>query len=165
MIIVDESYDVLTVTENGYGKRTPVSEYRKTNRGGSGIINIKVTEKNGNVVALKGVKDGSDLMLITRNGIIIRVDVDKVSTIGRNTQGVKLISLDEDDSVIDVALCDRETDDDSEGGQTESIPEAIPEGIMEEEAEDSFKVPEEESGSEDEGQDSEGQAGTDTSKE
>ena len=94
-----------------------------------------------------------------------RVDVDKVSTIGRNTQGVKLISLDEDDSVIDVALCDRETDDDSEGGQTESIPEAIPEGIMEEEAEDSFKVPEEESGSEDEGQDSEGQAGTDTSKE
>ena len=165
MIIVDESYDVLTVTENGYGKRTPVSEYRKTNRGGSGIINIKVTEKNGNVVALKGVKDGSDLMLITRNGIIIRVDVDKVSTIGRNTQGVKLISLDEDDSVIDVALCDRETDDDSEGGQTESIPEAIPEGIMEEEAEDSFKVPEEESGAVDESQDSEGQAGTDTSKE
>ena len=167
MIIVDESYDVLTVTENGYGKRTPVSEYRKTNRGGSGIINIKVTEKNGNVVALKGVKDGSDLMLITRNGIIIRVDVDKVSTIGRNTQGVKLISLDEDDSVIDVALCDRETDDDSEGGQTESIPEAIPEGIMEEEAEDSFKVPEEESGAVDEsqGSDSEDEAGTDTSKE
>lgn len=166
MIIVDESHDVLTVTEKGYGKRTPVSEYRKTNRGGSGIINIKVTEKNGNVVALKGVKDGSDLMLITRNGIIIRVDVDKVSTIGRNTQGVKLISLDEGDSVIDVALCDREADD-SEDGQTETIPETIPEGMKEEDAQDSFKVPEEESGTADEnqGSDSEGQADTDTSKE
>ena len=81
MIIVDEKYDVLTVTENGYGKRTPVSEYRKTNRGGTGIINIKVTEKTGQVVSLKGVYGDYDLMLITRCGIIIRVDVNKISTI------------------------------------------------------------------------------------
>lgn len=149
MIIVDDDHDVLTVTEKGYGKRTPVSEYRKTNRGGSGIINIKVTEKNGVVVSLKGVKDGSDLMLITRNGIIIRVDVDKISTIGRNTQGVKLISLEEGDSVIDVALCDREPEEQQELNQTAKIPEAIPEGIEEVDAQESFKAPDEDTGSSD----------------
>ncbi|NLG19027.1 MAG: DNA gyrase subunit A [Fibrobacter sp.] len=148
MIIVDDDHDVLTVTEKGYGKRTPVSEYRKTNRGGSGIINIKVTEKNGIVVSLKGVKDGSDLMLITRNGIIIRVDVDKISTIGRNTQGVKLISLEEGDSVIDVALCDREPEV-QEINQTAEIPEAIPEGIEDVDAQESFNAPDEDTGSSD----------------
>jgi DNA gyrase subunit A len=109
MIIVNEEGDVLTVTEKGFGKRTAVVDYRKTNRGGSGIINIKVTEKNGSVVALKGVHGEFDVMIVTRNGIIIRCDVGKISTIGRNTQGVKLISLDEGDSVIDIALCDKDT--------------------------------------------------------
>jgi DNA gyrase subunit A len=112
MIIVNENDDVLTVTEKGYGKRTSVSDYRKTNRGGSGIINIKVTEKNGPVVALKGVFRDGDVMLITRNGIIIRSAVGRISVIGRNTQGVRLISLDEGDHVIDVAMCEKE---DSEG--------------------------------------------------
>lgn len=143
MIIVDEKHDVLTVTENGYGKRTPVLEYRKTNRGGSGIINIKVTDKTANVVSLKGIYGSYDVMLVTRCGIIIRVDVNKISTIGRNTQGVKLISLDENDRVIDVALCDRDTSTDS-SEEKESIPEAIPEGIETAEAEESFKVTDEE---------------------
>ena len=145
MIIVDERDDVLTVTEKGYGKRTPVLDYRKTNRGGTGIINIKVTEKTGQVIALKGVQGNIDLMLITRNGIIIRVDVDKVSKIGRNTQGVKLISLDEGDHVIDIALCERNEDSEIEEGAGEQamIPEAIPEEIKAEEAEESFKTPEE----------------------
>jgi DNA gyrase subunit A len=108
MIIVNTNDDVLTVTENGYGKRTPVTDYRKTNRGGSGIINIKVTEKNGPVVALKGVYRDGDVMLVTRNGIIIRSNVNKISVIGRNTQGVRLISLEEGDSLIDVAMCEKD---------------------------------------------------------
>ncbi len=110
MIIVDESQQVLTVTENGFGKRTALEEYRKTNRGGSGIINIKTTERNGAVVGLKGVTGGNDIMLITKNGIIIRCDVSRISVIGRNTQGVRLINLDEGDKVVDVALCEKESE-------------------------------------------------------
>ena len=142
MIIVNEKDDVLTVTEKGFGKRTAVLDYRKTNRGGSGIINIKVTEKNGRVIALKGVQGDYDLMLITRNGIIIRVDVNKISTIGRNTQGVKLINLDEGDTVIDIALCEKivEEEQDTDNGE---IPEVIPEGIEESELKESFNVSEE----------------------
>lgn len=152
MIIVDEKDDVLTVTEKGYGKRTPVLDYRKTNRGGTGIINIKVTEKTGQVIALKGVQGNIDLMLITRNGIIIRVDVDRVSRIGRNTQGIKLISLDEGDHVIDIALCERYEESESEEGSAEQnmITEAIPEEIKAEDAEESFKTPEEEINNEEE---------------
>jgi len=108
MIIVDDSHQVLTVTENGYGKRTEVAEYRKTNRGGSGIINIKTSERNGNVVALKGITNSDDIMLISKNGIIIRCDVNKVSIIGRNTQGVRLINLEDNDRVMDVALCEKQ---------------------------------------------------------
>ncbi len=107
MIIVDESLQVLTVTENGFGKRTPVVEYRKTNRGGTGIINIKESQRNGSVVGLKGVTDDLDIMLITKNGIIIRCDVSKISVVGRNTQGVRIINLAEGDKVVDIALCEK----------------------------------------------------------
>jgi len=108
MIIVDESHQVLTVTENGFGKRTPVSEYRKTNRGGSGIINIKQSERNGKVVGLKGVSDDCDIMLMTKNGIIIRCAVGNISEVGRNAQGVRLINLAENDKVVDIALCEKQ---------------------------------------------------------
>jgi DNA gyrase subunit A len=117
MIIVDESHQVLTVTENGYGKRTEVAEYRKTNRGGSGIINIKTSERNGNVVGLKGVTDNDDIMLMTKNGIIIRSSVSKISVIGRNTQGVRLINLEEGDKVVDIALCEKQSDEEIPGAQ------------------------------------------------
>ncbi len=146
MITVNEGDDVLTVTKNGYGKRTPISDYRKTNRGGSGIINIKVTEKNGEVISIKGVQGQYDVMIITKNGIIIRVDVNKISTIGRNTQGIKLISLDGGDQLIDIALCERDTSVSEETTSEigESIPEVIPEAVPEEDAKDSFNVTEEE---------------------
>ena len=108
MIIVDESQQVLSVTENGYGKRTEVSEYRKTNRGGSGIINIKTSERNGAVVGLRGVTGEKDIMLMTKNGIIIRSDVGRISVIGRNTQGVRLINLEDGDKVVDIALCEKQ---------------------------------------------------------
>ena len=108
MIIVKDGEQVLTVTQNGYGKRTMVAEYRKTNRGGSGIINIKCSERNGAVVALKRVSSDFDLLLITKNGIIIRCTIEKISIVGRNTQGVRLINLDKSDAVIDLALCEKD---------------------------------------------------------
>lgn len=110
MIIVKESDNILSVTENGFGKQTPVSEYRRTNRGGKGIINIKTTKRNGYVVGMKNLKADSDIMIITRNGIIIRSDGSKISLIGRNTQGVRLINLNENDSVIDVTICEKQDD-------------------------------------------------------
>jgi DNA gyrase subunit A len=88
-----------------------VEDYRRTNRGGTGIINIKLTDRNGKVTGLKGVSDDGDLMLITRRGIIIRSDLAKISTIGRSTRGVKLITLDEEDYVIDLALCEKEEEE------------------------------------------------------
>ncbi|HAJ78600.1 MAG TPA: DNA gyrase subunit A, partial [Fibrobacteres bacterium] len=135
MIIVNESQQVLTVTENGYGKRTQVSEYRKTNRGGSGIINIKKSDRNGCVVSLKSVDDGCDIMLMTKNGIIIRCDIDKISTIGRNTQGVRLINIDEGDKVVDMAICDKEPDIQPEAAVAATEPGAdnpLPPAIQEE---------------------------------
>jgi DNA gyrase subunit A len=130
MIIVDESLQVLTVTEHGFGKRTPVVEYRKTNRGGTGIINIKKSERNGSVVGLKSVTDDIDIMLMTKNGIVIRCDVSKISVVGRNTQGVRLINLADGDRVVDVALCEKSAQidegqsiQDSPGGGPEIQPE------------------------------------------
>jgi DNA gyrase subunit A len=116
MIIASEQNDILTVTDRGYGKRTLVAEYRRAmNRGGSGIRNIRLTNKNGHVVALKRVHTGLDVMLITKNGIIIRMDVDLISQWGRYTQGLKLINLDEGDSVIDIALCDHDDSGEDDG--------------------------------------------------
>jgi DNA gyrase subunit A len=126
MVIVDESNLVLTVTENGFGKRTAVSEYRKTNRGGSGIINIKTTERNGAVVGLKRVSDDHDIMLITKNGIVIRCDVGKISVIGRNTQGVRLINLEEGDNVVDIAVVAKQAEDGEENGSIQGCPDPGP---------------------------------------
>ncbi len=120
MVIVDESNLLLSVTENGYGKRTAVTEYRRTNRGGIGIINIKTTKRNGSVVGIKRIGEAHDVLLITRNGIIIRCDGSKISLIGRNTQGVKLINLEEGDAVIDVALCRRD-DEEEQKEEIETI--------------------------------------------
>jgi DNA gyrase subunit A len=130
MIIVDDSQQVLTVTENGFGKRTELAEYRKTNRGGSGIINIKTTERNGSVVALKGVTDANDIMLITKNGIVIRCNVARISVIGRNTQGVRLINLEDGDNVVDIALCDKFDEPLPEAAAAETSPDsAAVEGV------------------------------------
>jgi DNA gyrase subunit A len=130
MIIVDDSQQVLTVTENGFGKRTELAEYRKTNRGGSGIINIKTTERNGSVVALKGVTDANDIMLITKNGIVIRCNVARISVIGRNTQGVRLINLEDGDKVVDIALCDKFDEPLPEGEAGTTPPNTTaPEGV------------------------------------
>ena len=96
MEIVEPNEYVLVITEKGYGKKTPVDEYRITNRGGKGVKTVNITEKNGSIVSFKTVDDSKDLMIITDSGIIIRLAVDKISTMSRVTQGVKLINLKED---------------------------------------------------------------------
>lgn len=100
VVVADDSLSLLTVTENGYGKRTPVSEYRLIGRGGSGVINIQCSERNGKVVAVLSVSDKEGLMLISQNGIAIRMPVSGISSIGRNTQGVRLMKLDDNDKVV-----------------------------------------------------------------
>ena len=103
MTVATPGTTVLVATENGYGKRTNISDYRVTNRGGKGIINIKASERNGEVVSIKEVVDKDELILITKKGITNRQRVSKISVISRNTQGVRLIQLDKGDKVIDVA--------------------------------------------------------------
>ncbi|MDD5459819.1 MAG: DNA gyrase C-terminal beta-propeller domain-containing protein, partial [Phycisphaerae bacterium] len=96
----DKQLSILTVCENGYGKRTLLENYRIQGRGGMGVINIKATDRNGTVVALKSVTSGDDIMMITAKGIIIRTGLDEIRSIGRNTQGIRLIKLKGDDKVV-----------------------------------------------------------------
>ena len=99
---------ILVITEKGFGKKTPTEEYRITNRGGKGVKTINVTEKNGSLVSFKTVSDDNDLMIITDSGIIIRLAVDKISTMSRVTQGVKLINLKENDTIGSTSVVDKE---------------------------------------------------------
>ncbi|MFQ6007911.1 MAG: DNA gyrase subunit A [Candidatus Zixiibacteriota bacterium] len=108
MVVVKRDSSLLVVTENGYGKRTSIDDYRVTNRGGKGVINIKTTERNGEVVAIKEVLDDDELILITKHGIANRQAVKNIKVIGRNTQGVRLITLKGDDKVTDVARVAKE---------------------------------------------------------
>lgn len=117
---------LVTVTENGYGKRTDIGEYRVQSRGGKGIITIKTSERNGRVVAIKMVDDDSDLMFITDRGKLLRTKVKNIRAIGRNTQGVRMMVLEEDELIVSVAkLAEKETVD--EPGETEEATEAGPE--------------------------------------
>jgi DNA gyrase subunit A len=110
---------VLTVTENGYGKRTPLDEYRVQSRGGKGLINIKTAGRNGRVVGVKFLRGDEGVMLITEKGMIIRLNTADISTIGRNTQGVRLINLEDGDHLVSVArLADREEAEDPAPGGT-----------------------------------------------
>jgi len=101
--INDLESNVLVVSENGYGKRSDVEDYRITNRGGKGVKTINITEKTGSLIALKSVTDADDLMVINKSGITIRIAVDTLRVMGRATQGVKIIRLKDDDSIASVA--------------------------------------------------------------
>jgi DNA gyrase subunit A len=104
MEVVSEGASILTVCENGFGKRTPVAEYTPHHRGGQGMINIKTTLRNGGVVAIASVTDDDQLLVVTQDGIMMRLPVKDISEIGRNTQGVRIITLkSEDDAVVAVA--------------------------------------------------------------
>ena len=114
MVVTDGSGTLLTICENGYGKRTLVEEYRIQSRGGKGIIDIRANERNGKVVNLLAVDDGDEVMMITKDGQIVRTRVDGISIIGRNTQGVRCISLNSGDQLVSVAPIPREADEGAE---------------------------------------------------
>lgn len=110
MIVVNdiEHESVLVVSEKGYGKRTAVEDYRITNRGGKGVITLNITEKTGNLIAIQSVVDGNDLMIINKSGVAIRMSVDNMRVMGRNTQGVRLINLKGSDEIAAVAKIEAE---------------------------------------------------------
>ena len=117
---------VLVVSENGYGKRTDIEDYRVTNRGGKGVKTINVTDKTGELVAIKDVTDNDDLMIINKSGIVIRIGVSDLRVMGRATQGVRLITLKGDDSIASIAKVEHEDEDEEitedgavEGTETE----------------------------------------------
>lgn len=128
MDIIDPSSSVLIVTSKGYGKRTPVEDYRVQTRGGKGIKTLNITAKNGPVVGLKVVESDEDLMIITAQGTIIRMSIEGISEMGRNTQGVRLINIKEDDEVSTVTRVQKNENDpdaesDSELDETEEAGE------------------------------------------
>jgi DNA gyrase subunit A len=124
MVVVRPDSTLLVVSEKGLGKRTPFEQYRLQRRGGSGVINLKTTERTGQVVAVKAVRRDEQLMLITRHGVVTRQRVEEISVIGRATQGVKLMNLDEGDAVVDVA---RVINDDENGDGVGDVEEETPE--------------------------------------
>lgn len=103
LLVCQPGTDILSITENGYGKRTPIVQYRRTNRGGVGVINIKTSERNGRIVSVLNVTEKNDIMIISKNGIVIRVSARDISRIGRNTQGMRVMRLRSGDSVVSAA--------------------------------------------------------------
>ena len=117
--IAEQNQNVLVVTEKGYGKQTNVEEYRQTHRGSKGVKALNVTEKNGNIVSFKIINGDEDLMIITNNGIIIRLPISQISTTGRVAQGVRLINLKENQLVSNVAIIEHQEENEEENEQLE----------------------------------------------
>ncbi len=111
--VQDENEDILVISENGYGKRSKIEDYRITNRGGKGVKTINITEKTGNLIAVKSVSNDNDLMIITQNGLTIRLNVSSISVLGRATQGVRVINLKGDDRIASVARVNVESSDEN----------------------------------------------------
>lgn len=128
--LVKEDSELLAVTENGYGKKTALDEYRKQSRGGKGIFTYKITEKTGKLAGMRAVTDEDDIILITSEGVIIRMHTEDISTYSRQTQGVKLMRLDEGVSVASIARAPRDEDDENEE-ETASEAETVSEGVEE----------------------------------
>ena len=103
MDIAEKDGELLVITEKGFGKRTPLSEYRIQQRGGKGVKTVNITKRIGSLVSAKVVKDNCEILLISSEGIIIRMDINDISVMGRSTQGVTLMKLDKNDSVVALA--------------------------------------------------------------
>jgi DNA gyrase subunit A len=122
MICIDDlQSNVLVVSEKGYGKRSEIDEYRITNRGGKGVKTINVTDKTGHLVAIKSVSDQNDLMIITKNGITIRLNISSLRVMGRATQGVRLINIQESDEIAAVTKVDHEDEEDLNINSTDTL--------------------------------------------
>ncbi len=124
MIIAEDvaNESVLVVSDKGYGKRTAVEDYRITNRGGKGVITLNVTEKTGNLIAIQNVKDGDGLMIINKSGVAIRMSVDELRVMGRNTQGVKLINLKNNDEIAAIAKVEMDKEVEEVDLETPEVP-------------------------------------------
>jgi DNA gyrase subunit A len=131
MVVVKREGTLLSISENGYGKRTMISSYNSTKRGSKGVITLKTTTRNGYLISLLEVVDNDDLMIVTKDGMIIRQPVDHISVIGRNTQGVKLIELKDGDKVYDITRIPAEEEEDDDIIDTE-ITDEIEEEEMDE---------------------------------
>ena len=117
---------LLAVSENGYGKRTAIEEYRLTTRGAKGVKTINITQKTGDLVSVRAVNGDEDVMIITNTGIIIRIAVENIGIYSRNTQGVKLINVGEDESVAKIAIVDKEEEaEDTAEVSTETVEKAV----------------------------------------
>ncbi len=112
---------LLVVTENGYGKKTAIEEYRETKRGSKGVKTLNITEKNGKVVGFKSTADNKDLMIITNDGVIIRMDVKSISTMGRVTKGVRLINLKDNNKVASISILEKELEEENDFSTIESV--------------------------------------------
>jgi DNA gyrase subunit A len=140
MAVVDDTATLLTVCENGFGKRTEFAEHRCKGRGGQGVINIKTTERNGKVVGLMTVRDEDEIMMITAQGRVIRTAIRQIRAIGRNTQGVTLINCEQGDRLVAIA---RVAEKDNGEGEPQPEPAQAPEQAEEPEAEAPTETPDE----------------------
>ena len=143
--IEDQESTVLVVSENGYGKRSAVEDYRITNRGGKGVKTINITEKTGDLISLKNVTDNEDLMVINKSGITIRIGVDTLRVMGRATQGVKLIRLRDEDSIASVAKVSKfesEEIDEIIGDDENSVDDSSSNDVIENENQDKQDISE-----------------------
>jgi DNA gyrase subunit A len=118
--VSDPETEILVVSENGYGKRSSLEDYRTTNRGGKGVKTLSITDKTGSLVSIKNVSDLDDLMIINKSGIAIRMDVANLRVMGRATQGVKLINLKGSDTIAAVAKVMKDEEEISDN--TEELP-------------------------------------------
>jgi DNA gyrase subunit A len=117
---------ILVVSEKGYGKRSPVEDYRITNRGGKGVKTMNITEKTGALVSIQEVVDTDQLMIINKSGITIRISVDELRVMGRATQGVKLIRLNEDDEISSIAKIEGIGEETNNNNEVAAVTEANP---------------------------------------
>ncbi len=123
LVVVEPGRTILTVCENGFGKRTPVDDYPLQGRYGKGVINIKTTERNGDVVAVKAVGDGDEFMMITEKAMVVRTRAGDTRPMGRNTQGMTLMDVDEGDRIVSVAMIEPDEEAEAPAGQTPEAPQ------------------------------------------
>ncbi|MFC5872640.1 DNA gyrase subunit A [Chryseobacterium arachidis] len=145
MIVVNdvENETVLVVSEKGYGKRTAVEDYRITNRGGKGVITLNITEKTGNLIAIQNVTDEDGLMIINKSGVAIRMNMDEMRVMGRNTQGVRLINLKKNDEIAAIAKVEMDKDVEEEEEDLEGNEEGVI-GSLFDDQENNTEAPQEE---------------------
>jgi DNA gyrase subunit A len=122
MIVLAPGVTILTGCENGFGKRSEVEEYRLQSRGGKGVINIKTTDRNGKVVGMLAVTDADDLIMISEGGIVVRIAVKDIRSMGRATQGVRFIRLEQGDKLVSIARVVKEEDGDGGGIERAQVP-------------------------------------------